>query len=213
MADKKQKTETITKALTSADKCAQAIDTVLETMEPPLKVPSVIPRLIVEFAEPYGEISGMNIGRITVMRAVVLVAVRFGVGGDLASFDISDGGRTATRNARHYRHRCCVCATPNLLSGKPSLKLEARCGMQRRILGVVGVHEATFRVDRCVGSASLGVVPATWASSKGGAAWAGGSMYASNGNCCEGGKCDLIAQHHPKPATETSQNKTKMKSG
>lgn len=44
-------------AFASADKCAETVEAALEAMEPSLEVHSGIPRLIAEFAQPYGKCS------------------------------------------------------------------------------------------------------------------------------------------------------------
>lgn len=74
MATKKQKVSVgaVPDVFTSADECAQAIETALAAMDPPIEVYEGIIKLIAELARPYGELYTLGLSsseeRLTTQR-------------------------------------------------------------------------------------------------------------------------------------------------
>lgn len=92
--------------------------------------------------------------------------MRFDAGSGLANFDVSDDGATATRNSKGgYTYRF-VCSSPSVHEGQAGCRSAIFMDTNphtRLACGVLGIHEATFRMDKSV-DMGVGVIPVSKAS-------------------------------------------------
>lgn len=106
--------------------------------------------------------------------------MRFGISGDLAYFNVSDDGLTATRTIRRWGF---MCAVPSFNDGTERSHILCRDKTNGSRFFPTGAHKATFRIDKMSRNMliALGVVPAAKAKALVTASTDVGYLYWSDG--------------------------------